>query len=44
MLEDYKVISRLPTYEEYRKLCVSVGWDYMNFEVMRSLDLENHLI
>ncbi|MGP7817910.1 GNAT family N-acetyltransferase [Niallia sp. 01092] len=35
MLEDYKVISRLPTYEEYRKLCVSVGWDYMNFEIAK---------
>jgi hypothetical protein len=33
MMGNYKVIERSPSYEEYRKLCISVGRDYMNFEV-----------
>jgi ribosomal protein S18 acetylase RimI-like enzyme len=35
MLENYKVVSRPPTYEEYLKLCFSVSWDDMNFKVAK---------
>jgi ribosomal protein S18 acetylase RimI-like enzyme len=37
MSEQYKVIKRLPTIEEYAYMCEEVGWkDYMNFNVAES--------
>lgn len=34
MLITYKIESNIPTLEEYKYLCESVGWtNYMNFEV-----------
>ena len=40
MTESYTLQERLPTLEEYRALCTSVGWeDFMNFDVAQtSLD------
>lgn len=35
MSEQYKLIKRLPTVEEYTYICNEVGWkDYMNFDVV----------
>ncbi|WP_027339843.1 GNAT family N-acetyltransferase [Halonatronum saccharophilum] len=34
MREGYKKIIRLPTLEEYKKICIGVTWEeYMNFDV-----------
>lgn len=40
MIEEYIVMNRIPTVDEYIRLCTVVGWkDYMNFEVAEeSLD------
>jgi len=33
----YKIIERLPSVDEYRRLCTAVGWEFvMNFEVAHS--------
>jgi hypothetical protein len=33
-LKNYKIENNIPTLEEYKYLCKSVGWvNYMNFEV-----------
>ena len=33
----YKIENKIPTLEEYKYLCESVGWtDYMNFEVVET--------
>ncbi|WCF10616.1 GNAT family N-acetyltransferase [Paenibacillus thiaminolyticus] len=34
MSKKYKILKRLPTIIEYKKLCKAVGWtEYMNFDV-----------
>lgn len=34
ILKNFKIEANMPTLEEYKYLCDSVGWtDYMNFEV-----------
>jgi len=34
MSNEYKILKRMPTIDEYINLCIAVGWkDYMNFEV-----------
>lgn len=34
MSTEYTVIHRVPTYEEYTRLCTAVGWkEFMNFDV-----------
>jgi ribosomal protein S18 acetylase RimI-like enzyme len=34
MTKDYKIIKRAPSYEEYKAICIGVGWEeFMNFEV-----------
>lgn len=40
MSTEYIVIHRVPTYDEYTRLCTAVGWkEFMNFDVAdKSLD------
>jgi ribosomal protein S18 acetylase RimI-like enzyme len=34
MIKEYKIITRTPSYEEYKAICIGVGWEeFMNFEV-----------
>ena len=34
MNQDYFVTNRLPSIEEYKRLCIAVGWkEFMNFDV-----------
>ncbi|MDO6654394.1 GNAT family N-acetyltransferase [Anaerobacillus sp. 1_MG-2023] len=33
MISNYQVIDRFPTSDEYVRLCLSVGWNNMNFSV-----------
>lgn len=43
MLEEYTFVERAPTVEEFRALCVAVGWEqYMNFKVAE-ISLRNTL-
>ncbi len=43
MRDEYEVIDRLPTLEEYHAICRAVGWeDYINFDVAAE-SIENSL-
>lgn len=34
MTNEYNIIRRIPTFEEYKNVCTAVGWkDFMNFDV-----------
>jgi hypothetical protein len=42
-LVDYKIVERTPTLNEYRNLCVSMGWEsVMNFDAAEKA-IENSL-
>jgi len=37
MRDEFRIIERLPTVEEYRTICSEVGWeDYINFDVVEA--------
>jgi ribosomal protein S18 acetylase RimI-like enzyme len=43
MSDLYRIIERAPTLEEYRELCLAVGWEaYINFDVA-AISLQNSL-